>query len=143
MKLYMSTLNNGYKRRLGFIFTMIVIFIGACAIYSYNYYNRQVAVLVNEESRSTIKNVSSQNVIAINKEINSKFTLLKSIAGDITNDDQIQLDRVLNDLSAYSSAYNFYNMGIVLKDGTCHTTLHEELNLAGYDYVVKVLQIVD
>lgn len=137
VKNYLHTLNYSYRRKIGIILTVFIIVMLYSGISLYNYYNHQVEILVDKEAKSTIENVSSQNVIAIKKEIDSKFTLMKSIAGDITNDEQIHLDRVLNDLTAYSDTYGFYNMGVVMPDGTCYTTLDEEMNLAGYDYVVN------
>ena len=137
MKNYLHTLNYSYKRKIGIILTVFIIVMLYSGISLYNYYNHQVEILVDKEAKSTIENVSSQNVIAIKKEINSKFTLMKSIAGDITSDDQIRLDRILNDLTAYSETYGFYNMGIIMPDGTCYTTLNEVMNIAGFDYIVK------
>lgn len=140
MKHYFHTLHYSYKRKVGIILLVFIVVMLYSGISLYHYYNRQVEVLVDKEAKSTIENVSSQNVIAIKKEINSKITLLKSIAGDILNNDEIHLDRILVDLTAYSDTYGFYNMGIVMPDGTCYTTLNEELNLAGYDYIVKGFQ---
>lgn len=140
MKVYLQRLNQSYKKRFGILFTCIVVVVMVVGLGIYQHYNHQVENLVNKEAKTTLENVSSQNVITINNEIINKITLMKSIAEGIVNDDEINLDRILNDLTVYSDNYEFYNMGIVFPDGTCYTTLGEELDLADYDYVIDGFQ---
>lgn len=137
MKDYMYTFNRSFKKRMGIVLAIFAIVLFVIGFGLFTYFNTNIERLVNKESRATLENVSSQNIITIHRELKEKENLLKSISVDIVNNEDgvINLDRILNDLGAYSENFGFFNMGLVMPDGTCYTTNGETMNLAKYSYI--------
>lgn len=126
--------NGKYKKRLGISISILFISILLIGIIIFRYHNKSLIALIDKEARATLKNVSSQNVITMQIEIEAKQKLLESLAKSIEELDTSNILSIIENLKIYSESYGFYNMGIINKNGICYTTLGEVLNLSQYDY---------
>ena len=70
----------------------------------------------------------------------SKQDILELIAIEIGNRNDENIPEILENLDRFVSQYGFYNMGVILPDGTCYNTLGEVLDLSPYEYVDKGFQ---
>ncbi len=74
-----------------------------------------------------LKDVSAQNEAAIERLLNDKQNMLKSIASEISEEDlplgtPEEIWDVVHWLENYNKIYNFKRMGIIMPDGTTYTT---------------------
>ncbi|MCR1951200.1 GGDEF domain-containing protein [Clostridium sp. DSM 100503] len=126
--------NNKYKKGLSISICIVFILILIIGVFLFRYHNRRLSDLIDKEARAKLKNVSSQNVIAMQAEIEAKQKVLESLAKSIEDINSNKILNIVENLKIYSKSYGFYNMGIINKGGICYTTLGEVLDLSKYDY---------
>ncbi|MDI9218374.1 bifunctional diguanylate cyclase/phosphodiesterase [Clostridium tertium] len=126
--------NNKYKKGLSISICIVFILILIIGVFLFRYHNRRLSDLIDKEARAKLKNVSSQNVIAMQAEIEAKQKVLESLAKSIEDINSNKILNIVENLKIYSKSYGFYNMGIIDKGGICYTTLGEVLDLSKYDY---------
>ena len=132
--------NFKYKKKLMKSILLFMCIVLGIMIVIFEVYDRQLTEVMDEEAKVTLKNVSSQNIIALKKEIHAKQRFMRSIARRIRLQEEIDIDNLIKELKLYADSYEFYNMGIIDKNGICYTTLDEKLDLSQYDYYKKGLQ---
>lgn len=133
-------LDHSLKRQLSTMMFLIFIVFIVIGIISVDYYKNNIQSWVHKEAKSTLENISAQNVKSIQREIQKKQKLLKYIAISIEKKDEFNIDTILEELNMFSELYGFYNMGVIDKNGICYTTLGETLDLSGYAYFKKGMQ---
>ncbi|WP_195262915.1 GGDEF domain-containing protein [Clostridium sp. 1001275B_160808_H3] len=126
--------NDKYKKGLSISICIVFILMLIIGVFLFSYHNRRLSDLIDKEARAKLKNVSSQNVIAMQAEIEAKQKVLESLAKSIEDINSNKILNIVENFKIYSKAYGFYNMGIIDKDGICYTTLGEVLDLSKYDY---------
>ena len=73
------------------------------------------------EVQKNLKDVATQNAVAVTQEITDKFHLLNSLSNGIT-DTSTDREKFIPSLKACADIYEFKRMGIVDKDGVTTTT---------------------
>ena len=122
------------KKRLRFTLFALVLLVSTISGFLFMYYKHNVKKYIESEIKAILENVSSQNVIAIEKQLAQRQELLNSLSSTLGETCNYDISQMLNILSYYKDSYNFYNMGIIDKNGFCYTTLGEKLDLSSYDY---------
>ena len=99
---------------------------------------------IEEQTYNSIKesvlNINRRTSLVIEDELLSKQDILELIAIEIGNRNDENIPEILENLDRFVSQYGFYNMGVILPDGTCYNTLGEVLDLSPYEYVDKGFQ---
>ena len=99
---------------------------------------------IEEQTYNSIKesvlNINRRTALVIEDELLSKQDILELIAIEIGNRNDENIPEILENLDRFVSQYGFYNMGVILPDGTCYNTLGEVLDLSPYEYVDKGFQ---
>lgn len=91
------------------------------------------------EIQRTLQDVADQNVIAVEREIESKQMLLKSIAQNRHSFASSHED-IIEHLNSFVDIYQFKRMGFVYLDGTVYTTDGYVTNVSYREYFQKGLQ---
>lgn len=116
------------------IYTIFICF------FIYIFYEIQINIKnqINAASKESIMSMNERGAVIVEKTIYEKQNILTLICEGL--DDKTTTSQKVDYLKHYASVYNFYNMGIILPDGTCYTTLGETLDLSQYDYYQKGFQ---
>lgn len=117
------------------IIAVLLVLTGIVVLYA-----RQLQQLIREETQSKLQYVSSQNVLAIQKDVLAPQNFLRAVSQNLEREEDFSPSVVLPRFENYISIYNFYNMGIITREGVCYTTKNEVLNLSGYDYFQNAMQ---
>lgn len=126
--------NRKYNKRLFLSFIAVLIFALLLISGFLITYARKIENRLQKEAESTLQHVSSQNVLMIKKEILSKQKFLKVLAQNIEDSNNFDIKKNIEKFKTYVNIYDFYNMGIINKDGICYTTLGKTLDLSEYQY---------
>ena len=129
-----SNFNKKDKKKLGFSIALLLFSILIFTVIIFFGYNNRLKNMIRSEAKLTLKNVSSQNVITLNHDILSKKQLLQALASQIQQNKDFDIPTLLKDLEKYVTPYNFYDIGIIDKDGFCYTSLDKRIYVGGYDY---------
>lgn len=100
-------------------------------------YSVQMRELFRKEVQTNLAYVSTQNKDALQNMLNSQENFLAALAAGLEEQELYEPEQLLGRLSRYAKSYGFYNMGVVTRDGVCHTTLGEHLPLEDEDYVKR------
>ncbi|HCO29806.1 MAG TPA: hypothetical protein DIT54_10585, partial [Lachnospiraceae bacterium] len=112
---------------------LLTIILLSVTYFAISYVDRMEEKIENT-TKETLQLVSSQNVKAIQKEVFSKQEFLKVVAKDMEREERFDILDNIKRFKKYVQEYEFYNMGLINKDGICYTTLDETLDLHNYDY---------
>ncbi|MDO5134523.1 MAG: GGDEF domain-containing protein [Eubacteriales bacterium] len=126
------------KTRIG-IFTAIAVFLFLSVIV-FESLQKNIRSVIMEESEKDIENISSLNADAVYKDLMSRQRLLKSIADSISKEELQDYGRLLAKMKFYSQNYEFYNMGVLTRDGVLHTTTGNDIPLAGVSPYSEALE---
>ncbi|MCM1385830.1 MAG: EAL domain-containing protein [Bacillus sp. (in: Bacteria)] len=103
-----------------FRISTVIVLLGICVL-AFVWYSGILKSELRELVRNTLKEVSNQNVLVVQKEIGGDINALTEIAeriGSIEEDD----DEVMRTLKAAMERYSFKRMGFARTDGMAHTT---------------------
>ena len=131
---YSNDINPILKKRLNITLIALVFLVSIISGFLFIYYQQNFKRYMHIEARSTLENVSSQNALAIEKQLTERQHVLELLASSLGETYNFKIPDMLEKLSYYKDSYNFYNMGIINKNGICYTTLGEQLDLSSYDY---------
>lgn len=92
------------------------------------------------EEQRNVHNISELNAAAIRHELESRHTLLRSIVDSLSQDRTYEPQPLLSKLTQYKLNYNFYNMGLLLPDGTFYTTDGGPYQIGQYPLFQQALQ---
>lgn len=115
--------------KISYIIVLLVISIVTLVWYS--------KILKDELSnlvRNTLKEVSSQNVLVVQKEIENDVQSLEEIADRIGNVEEINEEEVVNTLKQIIYRYPFKVMGYCGTDGIAHTTDERTVDISEREY---------
>ncbi len=99
----------------------------------------QIRNNLEKEIHKTLQDVAEQNVIAVEREIESKQQLLRGISQNLDLSAESRED-MLKHLQAFVEIYGFKRMGIIYTDGTVCTTDGYVQDMSYRDYFQKGLQ---
>lgn len=91
-------------------------------------------------TRNTLKEVSSQNVLVIQKEIASDVNALTEIADRIGNSDNIKEGEIVDTLKQIAYRYPFKTMGYCGMDGMAHATDGMTVDISERSYFLNAVQ---
>ena len=126
--------NKKINKRLFFSNVILLTIILLSVTYFAISYVERMEEKIENTTKETLQLVSSQNVKAIQKEVFSKQEFLKIVAKDMEREERFNILDNIKRFKKYVQEYEFYNMGLINKDGICYTTLDETLDLHNYDY---------
>lgn len=89
---------------------------------------------IEEQSKEILTGTASRNARMLEYEIGNKRILLERVAercGDLFRDDSRQ---VLSELEPLIELYEFYDLGIILEDGTFFSVGGKTGDFSGYDF---------
>lgn len=114
-----------------FLFMTLVIFAGFFIFIQFSSHIRSQILMQAKES---LVNVSRQNVRQGDQQILSRIHLLRAISEELGYSGETNTENIVESLKSFQENYEFYNMGIIDKNGIGHTTRGERLDLSGYAY---------
>lgn len=132
--------NRKYNKRfvlyVGGLLTAVVLLICGVVVV----YTEQIQQLIRQETESKLQYVSSQNVLAIQKDVLAPQNFLRAVSKNIEQYGNFDPTAILSQFKSYTDIYNFYNMGVISKNGVCYTTKGEVFNLSRYDYFKESME---
>ena len=134
-----NKLNFKENKKLGIEFFIIISVFAIVGLITVSSYNKKLKELIKEESKITLQEASSQNIFNLNSIIDEKQGVLKYLAQAIKNSNNFDIEDNLKILKLYEEFNNFYDMGIIDKNGDCYTTLGEKFNVSKYSYFMKAI----
>lgn len=126
--------NKKFNKRLFLSHVILLTIILLSITYFAISYVERMEEKIENTTKGTLQLVSSQNVKAIQKEVFSKQEFLKVVAEDMEREERFDILDNIKRFKKYVRDYEFYNMGLINKNGICYTTLDETLDLHNYDY---------
>lgn len=120
----------------------IIILIAAAAVLliSIGIYNRRLRDELGNQMLDTLQNVSEQNVLAIEKEIQGKQNFLDGIARELQVSDAGERSEIVTGLKELAEEYHFKRMGFVYPDGQAYTTDGYHQDLSFRDFFQKSME---
>lgn len=76
---------------------------------------------LQSEMENTLKDIATQNVLAVNNEMQTQFKLLHGFADRASRSSETE-EELIGDMQAFVNIYGFKRMGYVRADGTAFTT---------------------
>lgn len=119
------------KRKVRIFIVIFIVCVLIAGSLAYHQFNTNIKVSVERQVRSTIRSVSAQNVELVESQIDSRLTLLSSIAGEIKRTGFTNTEMILKVFKSYAENYGFYDMAVIDKDGIGYTTLGETVDFSG------------
>ena len=101
------------------LFMGMVVLVGFLIFFQFS---DNIRKLIEMQAKDSLVNVSRQNVREGDNQILSRQNLLRSIAAEISRLEQRDVQAIVESLKSYEENYEFYNMGIIEKNGMGHTT---------------------
>lgn len=99
------------------IIVMILIIVIVSIIYI-----TKLQCILDSEMNSYIKEVNTESITSINKQVNLRLELLEAIAISIGEDSPININKALSTLNKESKHRNFKRMGVILPNGKSYTS---------------------
>jgi len=115
--------------KIGYATILLLVTIGVLAVYS-----RLLNNDLRKEVRNTLREVSSQNVLIIQKEIESDQNALIEIAERIGETAHLSEKEIVDTLCSIIGRYSFVRMGFCLPDGHAYTTDGSVMDVSGRGY---------
>lgn len=121
--------------RAGYVIGLLIISVVAFAWYS-NILKDELRELV----RNTLKEVSNQNVLVMQKEIEGDLASLDEIAERISAMGETDEEEILDVLRRIEERYSFKRFGFCRADGIVHTTVDEMADVSEREYFKASMQ---
>ena len=87
-----------------------------------HWYSARIEAGLKTLADDTLEDVAVQNVLALEKEIHSKQTLLQGMAVELSPDSDSQRRQFVDRVKSLCSVYHFKRMGYIDTDGIAYTT---------------------
>lgn len=91
-------------------------------ILTVHWYSDRIEAGLKTQADDTLQDVAVQNVLALEKEISSKQTLLQGMAVELSPDSDSQRRQFIDRIKSLCSVYHFKRMGYIDTDGIVYTT---------------------
>ena len=111
---------------------IMAVLAGVFITIAYLNIRREVGAYTLETVKNTIISTNERSAVIIQNEINDKQKLLCTLADTLTKHEVDPNESILAYLDVCAEAYGFYNMGIILPDGTGYT--NKGVTLSGIDF---------
>lgn len=121
--------------RIACITLIMVVMIGILIGYSHTLKEE-----LRKEVRSTLKEVSSQNVLIIQKEIEGDGNALTEIAERISESELSEEWEIVDTLKSIAYRYSFSRMGFCKPNGLAYTTDGVVMNISERDYFKQAMK---
>ncbi len=121
--------------KIGYITALLAITIGLLTVYSGTLRND-----LQEEVQNTLREVSSQNVLIIQKEIEGDLNALIEIAERIGESKQSSGEEIADMLRRIINRYSFIRMGACSTDGIAYTTDNSVIDISDRDYFKEAMK---
>lgn len=131
-KVLNSNFKMNKKSRYTIITVILCFFIVSTSVYSILY--SEVKDFAMKETESSVVNISRLSANTVNRALLNRKILLESFAGVLPPKEKRDYALISKKLSIYVKNYDFYNMGIIMPDGTLYKTSGETMNIAGKGY---------
>lgn len=140
MKVKVVNKEFGLDKKTRRIIILCNILLFSSLIGSYVFIKNQAIKRTDYAIKSNVLETNHKTSIIIKEELYEKQQILKLLSSFIVTGKYQTMEEVMEYLKSYVDAYGFYNLGIITSDGKCYTTLDQELDLNGYDYVERGFQ---
>jgi len=121
--------------RIGYITILMVVMIGVLIGYSQTLENE-----LRKEIQSTLKDVSSQNALIIQNEIEGYKNTLTEVAERVSESEESDEWEIVETLKPIAQRYSFYRMGYFKANGLAYTTDGVVMNISDCEYFQEVMQ---
>lgn len=121
--------------KLGYAAVLLVLTIGILAVYSH-----MLSSDLRKEVRNTLKEVSSQNVLIIQKEIENDQNALLEIAERIAEVKYSSEWEIVDTLQSIIDRYSFLRMGFCGTEGIAYTTDGAIMDISEREYFQKAME---
>lgn len=119
------------SKKLRIIVTIsTIIFCISSIVISYELY-KAINEVVSKRAVNSITNISELNVDSVSREIENTRILLETFADNISAQESVDVEKVLNEMRPYVKTHGFYNMGIMTEDFKLYLTSGEKLDVKG------------
>ena len=115
--------------KVGYVIGLLIISVVAFAWYSHILKDE-----LRELVRNTLKEVSNQNVLVVQKEIEGDLASLDEIAERISAMGETDEEEILDVLRRIEERYSFKRMGFCRTDGILHTTVDDIADVSEREY---------
>lgn len=121
--------------KAGYIIGLLMISVIAFALYSH-----RLREELRELVRNTLKEVSNQNILVVQKEIEGDLAALEEIAERISALGETDEKEILEVLKRIEERYSFKRMGYCRTDGILHTTVDDVADVSEREYFKASMQ---
>lgn len=121
--------------KAGYVISLLIISVVAFALYSHKLKDE-----LRELVRNTLKEVSNQNVLVMQKEIEGDLAALDEIAERISEMGETDEEEILDVLRRIEERYSFKRFGFCRADGILHTTVDEMADVSERAYFKASMQ---
>lgn len=121
--------------KAGYVIILLIISVAAFAGYS-----QRLKDELRELVRNTLKEVSNQNVLVVQKEIEGDQVSLNEIAERISEMGETDEEEILDVLRRIEERYSFKRFGFCRTDGILHTTVDEMADVSEREYFKASMQ---
>lgn len=121
--------------RIGYITVLMLVMIGVMIGYS-----QTLKSELGKEVRNTLKEVSSQNVLIIQKEIEGDQNALIEISERISDSGISSEWEIVDTLKSIAYRYSFVRMGFCKPNGLAYTTDGVVMNISDRDYFRRTME---
>lgn len=121
--------------KVGYIVVLLIISVIVLVWYSY--------VLKNELRglvRNTLKEVSNQNILVVQKEIEGDLSALVEISERVASMGETGEEEILDILRGIEERYSFSRMGFCREDGIAHTTDGDVVDISDREYFINSME---
>ncbi|SHH94566.1 diguanylate cyclase (GGDEF) domain-containing protein [Clostridium collagenovorans DSM 3089] len=109
-----------------------VLMIIACVVYT-----TMIKDMLNEETQSHLLEVSNQNAVILDSEINSNVKVLEAISNTIAEEEKLDSDKLLNIMKNEADKHAFARMSIVLPNNRAYMSDGMVIDYEGYKNMFK------
>lgn len=110
------------------------------SVVSFAWYSHILKDELRELVRNTLREVSNQNVLVMQKEIEGDLAALDEIAERISEMGETDEEEILNVLRRIEERYSFKRFGFCRTDGILHTTVDEMADVSEREYFKASMQ---
>ena len=121
--------------KVGYIVVLLMVSVVVFVWYSYVLRNELRGLV-----RDTLKEVSNQNILVVQKEIEGDLSALVEISERVAAMGETEPEEVLGILSGIEERYSFNRMGFCREDGIAHTTNGDVVDISGREYFIHSME---
>ncbi len=115
--------------KVGYVIGLLMV-----SVVAFAWYSHQLKDELRGLVRNTLKEVSSQNVLVMQKEIEGDLAALDEIAERISDMGEMEEEEILDILRQIEERYSFKRFGFCRADGILHTTVDEMADVSEREY---------